>query len=163
MFGNDKKKDHAKAGIMPVSATHSLNSLVQHTIIEGKVTASHDIRIDGVIKGDLICNSKVIIGSSGSIEGTINCENAVIEGRFNGTMYVKETLNIRESAQVHAEVNYGKLIVQAGAVISGSFKVHNDKGNGALKASDAELLKVSGNGTPSSVALAGAASTQRKN
>ncbi|MEY3053033.1 MAG: hypothetical protein RLY31_2818 [Bacteroidota bacterium] len=163
MFGNDKKKDNSKAGIMSVSATHSLNSLVQQTVVEGKVTVSHDIRIDGVIKGDLICKSKVIIGSSGTIEGSINCENAVIEGRFYGTMYVKETLNIRESAQVHAEVHYGKLVVQAGAVISGSFKVHNDKGNGVLKNPESDLLKVPGNGSAPAVNLAGTPANQRKN
>jgi cytoskeletal protein CcmA (bactofilin family) len=133
MFGSNKTKDAGKTSIMPTSSSHSLNSLVQGTVVEGKVKATNDIRIDGSIKGDLICDAKVIIGPSGTVEGTIKCENAVIEGRFDGKMQVKELLNIRESAKVTGEVSYGKLIVQSGAVISGSYEVGGEKSNGSMK------------------------------
>jgi cytoskeletal protein CcmA (bactofilin family) len=140
MFGSNKSKDAAKAGsIIPSAASHSLNSLVQGTVVEGKVKATTDIRVDGTIQGDLVCSSKVIIGPTGVIEGTIKCQNAVVEGTFNGIFHVVELLNIRETAKVVGEVSYGKLIVQAGAVISGSYKVGGDmgqaNGNGAFKSS----------------------------
>lgn len=138
MFGSNKSKDTAKAGsIIPSAASHSLNSLVQGTVVEGKVKASTDIRIDGTIKGDLICEAKVIIGPSGMVEGTVRCQNAVIEGKFDGILLVTELLNIRETAKVQGEVSYGKLIVQSGAIISGSYKVAGDNanGNGAFKSS----------------------------
>jgi cytoskeletal protein CcmA (bactofilin family) len=130
MFGSNKNKDAAKpSGIIPSASSHSLNSLVQGTVVEGKVKATTDIRIDGTIKGDLVCDSKVIIGPSGVVEGTIKCQNAVIEGSFNGILTVAELLNIRETAKVVGEVSYGKLIVQSGAIISGSYKVVGDTGN----------------------------------
>ncbi len=133
MFGSNKKKDAGKTSIMPSSSSHSLNSLVQGTAVEGKVKATSDIRIDGSIKGDLVCDAKVIIGPSGVVEGTIKCENAVIEGSFEGTMFVKELLNIRETAKVTGDVTYGKLIVQSGAVISGSYEMGGGKSNGSMK------------------------------
>ncbi len=140
MFGSNKNKDAAKAGsIIPSASSHSLNSLVQGTMVEGKVKATTDIRIDGTIKGDLLCDAKVIIGPSGVVEGTVKCQNAVIEGRFDGILNVAELLNIRETAKVVGEVTYGKLIVQSGAVISGTYKVAGDNshsnGNGAYKSS----------------------------
>lgn len=147
MFGVNKNKDAAKAGsIIPSASTHSLNSLVQGTIVEGKIKATNDIRIDGTIKGDLVCDAKVIIGPSGVIEGTIKCQNAVIEGQFNGILTVAELLNIRETAKVIGEVSYGKLIVQSGAVISGSYKVAGDNshsnGNGSYKNNSNEAKKM---------------------
>lgn len=114
---------------MPASSSLALNSLVQGTQMEGKVKAKTDIRVDGVIKGDLQCDAKVIIGPTGTIEGTVNCRNAVIEGKFDGTLYVAELLNVRETANVTGEVTYGKLIVQSGAIISGSYKVVGEKTN----------------------------------
>ena len=146
MFGSNKNKETAKSGSsMPSASSHSLNSLVQGTIVEGKVKATTDIRIDGTIKGDLVCDSKVIIGPSGMIEGTVRCQNAVIEGNFNGILTVAELLNIRETAKVVGDVSYGKLIEQSGAVISGSYKVVGDaghsNGNGAYKSS-ADAKKV---------------------
>ena len=147
MFGSNKNKDASKAGsIIPSASTHSLNSLVQGTVVEGKVKATNDIRIDGTIKGDLVCDSKVIIGPSGLIEGTIRCQNAVVEGQFNGILHVSDLLNIRETAKVTGEVSYGKLIVQSGAIISGSYKVAGENspsnGNGSYKASSPDAKKI---------------------
>lgn len=131
MFGSSKPKQDENKASAPSS--NSLNSLVQGTFIEGKIKASNDIRIDGTIKGELFCDAKVIIGSSGVIEGTIKCQNAVIEGRFDGTLMVKDLLNIRETAKVTGEVKYGKLVVQSGAVISGSYEVSGEGTNGSYK------------------------------
>ncbi len=119
MFGNNSnnnKKEASKPNGSP--ATHSLNSLVQGTFVEGTVTSESDIRVDGTIKGKLNCSAKVIIGPAGVIEGEIKCKNAVIEGKFQGTLEVAELLNIRESATVMGDVRTNKLIVQSGAVFS---------------------------------------------
>jgi cytoskeletal protein CcmA (bactofilin family) len=130
MFGNNKNKDTGSKPALPTSTSHSLNSLVQGTFVEGKVKATHDIRIDGTIKGDLHCDAKVIIGPTGVVEGTVRCKNAVVEGKFEGILIVGELLNIRETANVTGEVSYGKLVVQSGAVISGSYKVTGENTNG---------------------------------
>ncbi len=134
MFGSNKpKKVESKHVKSSSPSTNALNSLVQGTFVEGKIKATNDIRIDGTIKGELFCDSKVIIGPSGVVEGTIKCKNAVVEGRFNGNLIVKELLNIRETAKVKGEVSYGKLVVQSGAVISGSYKVADEGSNGSYK------------------------------
>ncbi|RMF01653.1 MAG: polymer-forming cytoskeletal protein [Bacteroidetes bacterium] len=129
----------------PSSGSHSINSIVNGTSVEGTVKANSDIRVDGHIKGKLFCDSKVIIGPTGKIEGEIRCQNAVIEGAFEGTLNVKEVLNIRETAKVKGDTAYGKLIVQPGGEISGTMNLHGAKvqapDNGSPKA-DAKVEKV---------------------
>jgi cytoskeletal protein CcmA (bactofilin family) len=117
MFGGNNKNEASKTKSSSSSpATHSLNSLVQGTVVEGTVTSENDIRIDGTIKGKLYCQSKVIIGPTGTVEGEIRCQNAVIEGNFQGSIEVKELLNIKDKAKISGEVSTNKLIVQSGAV-----------------------------------------------
>jgi len=70
------------------------------------------------VKGKIYCDAKVIIGPSGTVEGEISCQNAVIEGRFEGVLEVKELLNVRETAFINGDVSTGKLIVQPGAVFN---------------------------------------------
>ena len=119
MFGGNNKKDVNKGKSSSMNpASHSLNSLVKGTVVEGTVKSESDIRIDGTIKGKLFCDAKVIIGPSGTVEGEIRCENAVIEGKFEGTLEVKELLNVREQASISGEVSTGKLIVQSGATFN---------------------------------------------
>jgi cytoskeletal protein CcmA (bactofilin family) len=120
MFGNNKKEaTKSKPGTTPTSSgSHSLNSLVKGTVVEGTVRADSDIRIDGTIKGTLICDAKVIVGPTGLIDGEVRCANAVIEGKFEGILHVRELLNIRESAMVNGDVTTSKLVVQPGAIFN---------------------------------------------
>lgn len=120
MFGSNNKEANKPKGnsIIPTGPTHSLNSLVQGTVVEGSVRSESDIRVDGTIRGKLYCEAKVIIGPSGHVNGEVRCKNAVIEGKFEGVIQVQEVLNIRESASVSGEVSTNKLLVQAGAVFN---------------------------------------------
>jgi len=118
MFNSKKEVTQSKKSIIPTTASHSLNTLVKGTVVEGTVKSESDIRIDGVIKGSLNCNAKVIIGPSGFIEGDVRCANAVIEGKFEGSLQVSELLNVRENAKVSGDVRTNKLIVQSGAIFN---------------------------------------------
>ena len=64
------------------------------------------------------CKAKVIIGPSGVIEGDVKCENAVIEGKFEGNLRVNQLLTVKETAEVHGDVNTNKLLVQSGATFN---------------------------------------------
>lgn len=119
MFGNKKDEGKTKSsGLITPTSTNSLNSLVKGTMIEGTVRSESDIRIDGAIKGKLFCDAKIIIGPTGKVEGEINCSNAVIEGGFDGTIQVKDTLIVKEKAVITGDVTTDKLIVAAGAVFN---------------------------------------------
>ncbi len=150
MFGNKKNKEaktNNDASTNPKS--RSLNTLVQGTSITGDIKAESDIRIDGKINGTLSCDAKVIIGPTGAVEGEINCVNAVIEGRFDGNLVVKEILSLKETAIINGDASYDKLIVQQGAVINAAIKRnnHSGKNNGAtnnLKVSKDIVKKTNG-------------------
>ncbi len=132
MFGsknNSNETNKQNAGPLPQGA---LNSLVVGTTVEGTITAESDIRIDGFLKGILVCKGKVIIGPKGSIEGEIKAQNATIEGRFKGIVQIEDLLQVKETAIVDGEINTDKLAVSPGAKFnvtskmgSGSNKVHS--------------------------------------
>lgn len=123
MFGTNKKSEPT---INTTTGVGALNSLVQGTVVEGTVKAESDIRVDGIIKGDLNCTAKVIIGPTGEIFGEVRCANAMIEGKFEGVLYVEDLLNVRETAVVNGEIHTSKLIIQSGAI----FNVNCDMGKG---------------------------------
>jgi cytoskeletal protein CcmA (bactofilin family) len=139
MFGSNKSTEDTKKTPSTISATGAINALVKGTVIEGTVRCENDLRIDGTIKGKLICQAKVIIGPTGTVEGEIRCQNAVIEGNFKGILQVSELLNIRETAEVEGEITTNKLLVQSGAKFNVSCKMDaGAAGNGAAKNFDAK-------------------------
>jgi cytoskeletal protein CcmA (bactofilin family) len=121
MFGSKKKvEETSNNGARPnlPSGDNALNSLVRGTVTEGNVIAENDIRVDGIIKGNLRCAARVIIGPSGFVDGEINCQNAMIEGKFNGILRVTELLNVKETADITGDVTTGKLTISAGAMFN---------------------------------------------
>jgi cytoskeletal protein CcmA (bactofilin family) len=147
MFGNTKETGDPKKTSTVTSTPGAINALVKGTVIEGTVRCDSDLRVDGTIKGKLSCQSKVIIGPTGTVEGEIRCQNAVIEGRFKGSLYVTELLNVRETAEVDGEISTNKLIVQSGAKFNVACKMEvGASNNGTVKHFD---LKTASDATAS--------------
>src|SRR5688572_2799090 len=129
MFGNSKNDQKSKAnGLITSASSSSSNSLIQGTNIEGSIQADKDIRIDGSLRGNLICKGKLIIGPTGFISGDVQCENAVIEGRFEGVLFVTDVLHVKETARVDGDVTTQKLVVQPGSVFNVKCKMGSQSG-----------------------------------
>ena len=95
--------------------TTDINRIAAHTHIVGDLTSEGDFRIDGSVDGTVKTSGKVIIGKQGSIKGTVECQNADIEGKLSGTLQVSEMLVLKSTADVSGEVTIGKLTVEPGA------------------------------------------------
>ena len=83
------------------------NRIVEGTKIEGSIETNADIRLDGVLVGDLNVSGRLVIGPKGAVEGDVNCVNADIEGRIKGNVIVKEGLVVKASAMIEGEVTVG--------------------------------------------------------
>lgn len=94
------------------------NRIVEETIIRGDIVSQADFRLDGALIGNFSSNGKLVIGPAGSVIGEIICQNADIEGKFEGKMKVEDTLNIKATAIIIGDVTVGKLSVEPGAVFS---------------------------------------------
>jgi cytoskeletal protein CcmA (bactofilin family) len=126
MFGNkNTTTENTKNAVGPLPQG-ALNSLVAGTQVEGTITAESDIRIDGFLKGILVCKGKVIIGPKGSIEGEIKAQNAMIEGRFKGIVQIEDLLQVKETAIVDGEINTDKLAVSPGAKFNVTSKMNSN-------------------------------------
>jgi len=64
-----------------------INIIGNGTKITGDIETNGDIRIDGNLKGNIITKGKIVIGETGNIEGTIECENSDISERISSFGY----------------------------------------------------------------------------
>lgn len=112
MFTDSKKPRSQQSGLS------QQNTIAQGTIIEGDLKSEGDFRIEGVINGTLITKGKVVIGTTGLVEGSLSCNNADIEGKIKGKLVVLETLSLRASANVYGDVQTSKLAVEPGATFN---------------------------------------------
>lgn len=114
MFSERKVK---KKELEPSVAQNRIN---EGTVIKGDITSTGFFRIDGSVEGNIKTPSKLVLGKLGSIFGTLHCDSADIEGKFNGNLQVSGMLTLRSTAVVEGDVVVGKLAVEQGATMNAS-------------------------------------------
>jgi len=77
--------------------------------ITGNFKGQGAIQVEGVVHGDISVNS-VVIGENGTINGTINAKNAIINGKLNGSIFC-DTLEIMKNGNVSNEIRVKQLLI----------------------------------------------------
>ena len=96
------------------------NNLIGNgTIIKGEVIATGDIRVDGTIIGTMRSNGKVVIGQQGVVEGDIICNSADISGKVKGTIRVDELTSLKATSRLEVELYTKQLFIEVGAIFTG--------------------------------------------
>jgi cytoskeletal protein CcmA (bactofilin family) len=89
------------------------------TVLTGDVTSDSDLRIDGTIKGNVICKAKIIIGETGYVEGNIDGQNADITGKVLGSLAIKDLLQLKNNGNIQGNIAAGKLQIDPTATFNG--------------------------------------------
>jgi len=98
----------------------AINRIVEGTIIEGDIRSESNVRIDGQFVGNINTKGRLVIGPTGKVEGTVNCENSEIEGFLKGKINIQQLLSLKSSAKVEGDIVTAKLSIEPGATFTGA-------------------------------------------
>ncbi len=87
--------------------------------IEGKVTSTGSIRVDGTLQGDLNAKGNVSVGEQGKIKGEVIANIVTIGGNVVGTVNAKEKLVLETKCVLNGDVITKVLVIEAGAKFDG--------------------------------------------
>lgn len=105
----------------------AINILGNGTNIKGDITSNGDIRIDGEMIGNLTTKGKLVVGTSGKIEGQVQAANVEVSGFIKGKVAATELLNMKSSAKIEGDIMAGKLAVEPGATFTGTCSMGGSK------------------------------------
>jgi cytoskeletal protein CcmA (bactofilin family) len=89
------------------------------TVITGNMESNGDIRIDGILRGNLTGRAKILIGPEGVVEGDIDGEQADVLGKIIGTIKISGQLTLRGKASVKGDIYTGKLQMEPTVTFNG--------------------------------------------
>ncbi len=104
----------------PEPQAPNINLIGAGTTITGDIHVNGDMRLDGAVKGKLSGKGKVVIGTSGSLEGEIHCQNADISGYVKGQLQVSELLVLKSTAKIIGDIHAQKISIEPGALFTGN-------------------------------------------
>lgn len=102
------------------SPSSPMTSISEGTNLEGQIKIEGDIKIEGTIKGTVTSKGKVIIASSGKIDGDVICQNAEIAGHVTGKLKIADILILKGNANIDGDINTGKLVIENGVKFNGN-------------------------------------------
>ena len=97
--------------------------------IEGNLSFSGGLRIDGQINGNVIAaqgkQSTLVLSEHARVNGEVNVTHLAVNGAISGPVSASEYLELQGKAKVNGDVHYNILEIQLGAIIEGRL-IHNN-------------------------------------
>ncbi|MDP6042017.1 MAG: polymer-forming cytoskeletal protein [Candidatus Latescibacteria bacterium] len=103
----------------------AINTVIgRGSVSEGRFRIETGVRVDGVLKGELVSSGTLIVGESGVIEADVKVREALISGRIVGDLVAEEKVHLQSQATFIGKIQTRVLVVEEGAV----FKAECDAG-----------------------------------
>jgi cytoskeletal protein CcmA (bactofilin family) len=91
--------------------------IAENMTLEGGLSGDGELQIDGTIKGDVKV-SKVSIGETGRVEGSVQAESIEIRGKVSGEVTAKQ-VRLYNTAHVEGDITHEQLAMEVGAFFQG--------------------------------------------
>ena len=108
------------------SDVNEVSRISTGTVIKGEIYSPNDMRIDGSFEGLISSKGRVVVGEKAVIGGNIVCDNLDFWGKMTGSIYVKDTLTLKNGCVIEGDLHIKKLVVELGAHFDGNCKMLSD-------------------------------------
>ena len=94
-----------------------------NTIINGDLSFSGGLRIDGQVNGNVIATpgkpSTLVLSEHARVNGEVSVTHLVINGMISGSVSATDYLELQSKAKVTGDVHYKIMEIQLGAIVDG--------------------------------------------
>lgn len=109
------------------SADDIASHLCQGTEVNGELTFTHGLRVDGVVRGKVRSEALLEIGPAGKVEAQIEVRKVLIRGEFRGAIHASDRVEILKDGKVYGDIFSPCLIIEAGAFFEGQCNMLDQK------------------------------------
>ena len=91
----------------------------KNTKIQGEVSGTGNLRIDGEIEGELKLSGSVIVGETGMVTGNVSARSLDVSGTVHGNAQTEEGLTIHTTGQLIGDVKVNAFQIEDGGIFKG--------------------------------------------
>lgn len=113
MFGKNKRR------IEDNTPGYRENIIATESRVKGIITGNDTIRVAGNFEGEVKSDGLLIITEEGKVEGTISCQDLIVEGEIQGDVEKARNVEIRESGKVTGNIKCDRIALAEGSFIEG--------------------------------------------
>lgn len=92
----------------------------KEAVIEGKISLSTSLRVDGKVIGEIDCLGDVYIGKDAYVEPLIKAKNVIIAGEVKGEVETTEKIQIEAKGKLNGNATSRGIIIDDGGIFNGN-------------------------------------------
>lgn len=106
--------------------------IAQGTKVVGEVDGSADLVIEGQVEGAVSLDSRVVVGTKGRVDGTIEANAVQVGGKVHGNIHGRERVEVLASGSLEGDVISPRVVISEGAFFKGKIEMTDpSKSSGA--------------------------------
>lgn len=110
----------SSADSAPVALGNTASRITSGLKINGEISGSADLFIDGELQGKLhLANARVTVGPNGRVQADIEAREIVVEGKVDGNLKASERAHFGSSSRVNGSVMTPRIGIDDGARLRG--------------------------------------------
>ena len=108
-------------GKKEMAASDKIETIVgRDTEVQGSISGSGIIRVDGRIKGEEVRHGEVIVGESGEVSADIYARQVTVAGLVQGNIVAEGQVEIVSTGKILGDIASVNLIINQGGVFQGT-------------------------------------------
>ncbi len=92
-------------------------------VVRGSLSGKCDLRIDGVLDGELTVDGAVVIGPEGSVAGPVEVGSLEVEGELRGHVVASDSVAIRSGGRLLGDVRARRIGIDDGGSLQGGIEM----------------------------------------
>jgi len=105
-----------------------MNTIIgKDTVLNGTLDVKGALRVDGTVKGKVICTDTVTVGASGLVEADVEAQSVVVAGKVVGNLNATDKIELQAKADIEGDIKTRSMVVEQGAIFCGSCKMKEGK------------------------------------
>lgn len=118
------------------AANEPLSLIDRNSSIEGTFTTTRDVRVEGMVRGKIVCQGLLYIAESADVDATVEAASVTVAGKLTGDVTCRGRLQITSTGRMSATVTTESLVIDEGAFYEGDLNMKsNAAGSGSMSAS----------------------------
>jgi cytoskeletal protein CcmA (bactofilin family) len=105
------------------AANEPLSLIDRNSSIEGTFTTTRDVRVEGMVRGKVVCQGLLYIAESADIDATVEAASVTVAGKLTGDVTCRGRLQITSTGRMSATVTTESLVIDEGAFYEGDLNM----------------------------------------
>ena len=95
--------------------------------LEGTLRCKETLRIDGRVKGDVVCDKTVLIGEGAKVHASIVADTVQVSGEVRGNITARCKITLDRTARVTGDLATPGIVIEEGAKLEGRIVIGSDE------------------------------------